>query len=51
MHQPLTGEPDAGDPPVRFGGRGAKALLPLFVMLSLRDVPRIAVNCRFVILV
>lgn len=20
---PLTGEPDAGDPPVRFGGRGA----------------------------
>ena len=20
--KPLTGEPDAGDPPVRFGGRG-----------------------------
>ena len=27
--EPPTGEPYAGDPPVRFGGRGAKALLPL----------------------
>jgi hypothetical protein len=26
---PLTGEPDAGDPPVRFGGRGeVKSLIP-----------------------
>jgi len=22
VEKPLTGEPDAGDPPVRFGGRG-----------------------------
>jgi hypothetical protein len=26
---PLTGEPDAGDPPVRFGGReGGQSVLP-----------------------
>ena len=32
MEAPLTGEPDAGDPPVRFGGRGdrlSRASLPL----------------------
>ena len=23
-----TGEPDAGDPPVRFGGRGSREALP-----------------------
>ncbi|MGA3116179.1 MAG: hypothetical protein ABSF90_17300, partial [Syntrophobacteraceae bacterium] len=28
--EPLTGEPDAGDPPVRFGGRGGdEPFLPL----------------------
>src|SRR5271157_5543440 len=41
---PLTGEPDAGNPPVRFGGRGgAKApSLPLSVRKSwrLRKNPR-----------
>src|ERR1035441_9116792 len=27
--KPLTGEPDAGDPPVRFGGRGkVQSLVP-----------------------
>ena len=26
MWEPLTGEPDAGDPPVRFGGRGGNRL-------------------------
>jgi hypothetical protein len=25
----ITGEPDAGDPPVRFGGRGRRLSLPL----------------------
>jgi hypothetical protein len=31
---PLTGKPDAGDPPVRFGGRGGATApsLPLSVM-------------------
>jgi hypothetical protein len=28
MRKPLTGEPDAGDPHVRFGGEGASAPLP-----------------------
>src|ERR1700746_379129 len=26
--QPLTGEPDAGEPPVRFGGRGDSSIVP-----------------------
>ena len=26
--KPPTGEPDAGDPPVRFGGRGGEAIGP-----------------------
>ena len=26
--EPPTGEPDAGDPPVRFGGRGSRKALP-----------------------
>jgi hypothetical protein len=26
MWKPLTGEPYAGDPPVRFGGRGGASL-------------------------
>jgi hypothetical protein len=26
MRKPLTGEPYAGNPPVRFGGRGGKSL-------------------------
>jgi hypothetical protein len=26
MRKPLTGEPYAGDPPVRFGGRGGESL-------------------------
>jgi hypothetical protein len=33
LRAPLTGEPDAGNPPVRFGGRGEAhpSSLPLFV--------------------
>src|ERR1700745_2861432 len=26
--QPLTGEPDAGEPPVRFGARGDSSIVP-----------------------
>src|SRR5260221_10597734 len=33
LTNPLTGEPDAGDPPVRFGGRGSGQ--PLSLPLSL----------------
>jgi len=35
---PLTGEPDAGDPPVRFGGRGSghPLSLPLSPLLQCR---------------
>src|SRR6185295_11966108 len=29
LTNPLTGEPDAGDPPVRFGGRGSGKPLSL----------------------
>src|ERR1039458_1811072 len=33
--KPLTGEPDAGDPPVRFGGRGkVQSLVPTTIGLS-----------------
>src|SRR5438445_7869641 len=32
---PLTGKPDAGDPPVRFGGRGSGKPLSLPLSLSL----------------
>src|SRR6266568_1394872 len=34
IKHPLTGEPDAGDPPVRFGGRGSANTfsLPLFLI-------------------
>src|SRR5260221_5029939 len=35
LTNPLTGEPDAGDPPVRFGGRGSGQ--PLSLPLSLRS--------------
>src|SRR2546425_11930042 len=31
---PLTGKPDAGDPPVRFGGRGSGKPLSLPLSLS-----------------
>src|ERR1019366_5136516 len=32
--KPLTGEPDAGDPPVRFGGRGkVQSLVPTPIVL------------------
>jgi len=34
MRKPLTGEPDAGKPPVRFGGRGRSGngrLLPQII--------------------
>jgi hypothetical protein len=36
---PLTGEPDAGNPPVRFGGRGGASApsLPLFFGRPVRD--------------
>jgi hypothetical protein len=34
---PLTGEPDAGDPPVRFGGRGgANPAIPTPIAAELR---------------
>jgi len=37
---PLTGEPDAGEPPVRFGGRGgANPAIPTPIMRC-RDSPR-----------
>ncbi len=35
---PLTGEPDAGDPPVRFGGRGSGK--PLSLPLSAAPIAR-----------
>src|SRR5260221_102163 len=36
LTNPLTGEPDAGDPPVRFGGRGSgqPLSLPLSVLTT-----------------
>jgi len=37
---PLTGEPDAGNPPVRFGGRGkVKTLVPT-------PIKTLALSCR-----
>src|ERR1035438_9740600 len=37
--KPLTGEPDAGDPPVRFGGRGkVQSLVPTPIMDEGSDV-------------
>src|SRR5260221_14299848 len=38
LTNPLTGEPDAGDPPVRFGGRGSGQ--PLSLPLSRLGEPR-----------
>src|SRR6266568_3794772 len=37
---PLTGEPDAGDPPVRFGGRGRSPGLSLPLSFGLRATAR-----------
>jgi len=38
---PLTGEPDAGNPPVRFGGRGeVKSLIPTPIKTLARGVRR-----------
>ena len=38
--KPPTGEPDAGDPHVRFGGRGSHRLsLPLFLIASVSRTP------------
>src|SRR5260221_3319856 len=38
MRKPATGEPYAGKPPVRFGGRGGqKPSLPLSIYLLLRQ--------------
>src|SRR6266567_6362987 len=39
IKHPLTGEPDAGDPPVRFGGRGSANTfsLPLSALGILRQ--------------
>src|SRR5262249_18752916 len=34
--KPLTGEPDAGDPPVRFGGRGAASQCDLPTLSNLQ---------------
>src|SRR5260221_5397533 len=38
LTNPLTGEPDAGDPPVRFGGRGSGQPLSL-PLSSLSAIP------------
>src|SRR5438445_1287262 len=39
---PLTGKPDAGDPPVRFGGRGSGKRSPYpYPFLLLRACPEI----------
>ena len=35
---PLTGKPDAGDPPVRFGGRGGGYPLSLPLSVALRTL-------------
>jgi hypothetical protein len=40
--RPLTGKPDAGKPPVRFGGRGK--VNPLFLPLSVWPLRRIALH-------
>ena len=37
--QPPTGEPDAGDPQVRFGGRGSPQALPTPIIHGLRSRP------------
>jgi hypothetical protein len=39
--KPLTGEPDAGDPHVRFGGRGSEKL-----SLPLSDMPPAFAGCK-----
>src|SRR5437016_945925 len=46
---PLTGKPDAGNPPVRFGGRGSsKAALPTPIVRPLSDhVQQIFRLCRW----
>src|SRR5258707_2731629 len=38
LTNPLTGEPDAGDPPVRFGGRGSGQPLSLPLSFSAPDM-------------
>src|SRR5260221_2182195 len=40
LTNPLTGEPDAGDPPVRFGGRGSGQPLSLPLSTLIRYTPR-----------
>ena len=35
MWKPLTGEPYAGDPPVRFGGRGGQKTFPTPIVTCL----------------
>src|ERR1039458_113203 len=43
--KPLTGEPDAGDPPVRFGGRGkVQSLVPTPIGTS--DIERRTSNIQ-----
>src|SRR6266568_5854815 len=46
---PLTGEPDAGDPPVRFGGRGSANTLSLPLSIPLNTYRGIAPSfrCRY----
>jgi len=49
LRAPLTGEPDAGNPPVRFGGRGEAhpSSLPLFFCRPLGyKGPRWVINVR-----
>ena len=44
---PLTGKPDAGDPPVRFGGRGgAHHAIPTPIIMRIA-VPAVAELCRW----
>ena len=45
MRKPLTGEPYAGEPPVRFGGRGGKCLsYPLSERVKLMPGYNVAAN-------
>src|SRR5262249_30449862 len=43
--RPLTGEPDAGDPPVRFGGRGAATQCGFPTPIKPATPPRRAQPC------
>src|ERR1700745_4437342 len=44
--QPLTGEPDAGEPPVRFGGRGDSSIVPTPNQSSITSRPTTSRSAR-----